>query len=214
MTKVYIVNSSYAYERMYIEEGFELVDNADKAGLIQFTGGADVHPSLYGERDVYSYPNARRDYEEMKIFEKYAGKKPMAGVCRGAQFLCVANGGKLWQDVDNHAIYGLHTMLVKESIDGEFAKEVYVTSTHHQAMRCVEEANGIIIGISEPRSSERYGETETVLGLRDDDVEVAFFPKTKCYCFQPHPEMTSKNSGCRLEFFYGLKTFLGVDPYA
>src|SRR5438309_1359385 len=52
--------------------------------------------------------------------------KPMAGICRGSQFLNVMAGGRLCQHLDGHGSW--HDM---ETSDG---RSFEVSSTHHQMM--------------------------------------------------------------------------------
>ena len=71
----------------------------DDVELVVFTGGADVDPSLYRETmEVRTHSDLARDLFE-KMFYKACRTYvvPMVGICRGAQFLTVMNGGKLKQ---------------------------------------------------------------------------------------------------------------------
>src|SRR5690554_3184603 len=95
---------------MFINRGHKVVQTAEEADLVCFIGGEDVQPSLYGEHDHPStHTNPARDEMEEKLFHYCLNEGiPMAGICRGAQFLNVMNGGKLYQDVDNHATGNTH----------------------------------------------------------------------------------------------------------
>lgn len=125
--KVYIVGNATHYSS-FIDE-VELVDDMKDADIVLFTGGADVDPSLYDDikhETTFSY--LERDLYEKEQFSKALSKgKFMLGICRGSQLLCALSGGKLIQDVNNHAG-------VKHDIrfsDGDVKK---ITSTHHQMM--------------------------------------------------------------------------------
>jgi putative glutamine amidotransferase len=66
------------------------------------TGGVDVDPSSYAEdRDTLCGKTDRsRDWAELQLVRwAVEAKKPVLGVCRGAQVLNVACGGTLYQDV-------------------------------------------------------------------------------------------------------------------
>ena len=90
MPKVYTVGSDFSVKRMYESFKFKMVDNGEEADLIQFTGGADISPELYGEpRHPKTYPNPLRDRKEELEFRKWVDKKPMVGICRGAQLWVV-----------------------------------------------------------------------------------------------------------------------------
>jgi len=69
---------------------------------IVFSGGDDISPTMYGEKtiDETFLNDDYRDAFDLEIF-KWAFKKkiPMLGICRGAQFINVALGGSLYQDI-------------------------------------------------------------------------------------------------------------------
>lgn len=103
---------------------------------IQFTGGSDVSPELYLEANTASGNDYARDLVEMGIYLRAREIGiPMFGICRGSQFLRVAEGGKLVQDFQGHAIGGTHpsflsTDIGRGHISGPAMFET--TSTHHQ----------------------------------------------------------------------------------
>src|SRR6266567_8632104 len=68
-------------------------------GLL-LSGGVDISPELYGQQNTSSYRcEAERDrFEAALLEEAMAQKKPVLGICRGAQFINVARGGTLHQD--------------------------------------------------------------------------------------------------------------------
>jgi putative glutamine amidotransferase len=75
----------------------------DLVDAVQISGGADVHPSHYGEEP---HELTRPIEEEMDEFEIGLARAalergmPVLGICRGAQVLAVADGGRLTQDVE------------------------------------------------------------------------------------------------------------------
>lgn len=204
MKNVLIVNHGAAYRSMMVNAGFSVTTNAtlsniNKADLVLFTGGADVSPHLYGEPNVASHCNPNRDREEMEVFRiaKQAGK-PMAGICRGGQFLNVMCGGKMFQDVDGHAISGTHRAVLLETGD-----TYQVTSTHHQMMR--KGADGVALVLaneSKRRLSAAFndsGDPVTQLETGDHpDLEAVQYGNI--LCFQPHPEFAGADSTRELFF--------------
>ncbi|WP_241242895.1 gamma-glutamyl-gamma-aminobutyrate hydrolase family protein [Paenibacillus whitsoniae] len=67
-----------------------------------FTGGHDVNPRLYGERQEPFCGELceERDEMEARIFEEVlALDKPAFGICRGLQLFNVLLGGTLYQDL-------------------------------------------------------------------------------------------------------------------
>ena len=67
-----------------------------------FTGGHDVMPSLYGENPMEELLECceKRDQMELIVLrEAIKERKPILGICRGLQFINVALGGSLYQDL-------------------------------------------------------------------------------------------------------------------
>lgn len=179
---VFIVNGSSAYKALFLDLGYNIVDNIIEATLVCFTGGADVSPSMYGAKEhVLTSTNPVRDMKEQLVFENAREIGiPMVGICRGAQFLNVMSGGEMYQHVTNHV--GSHYLV--DNITGE---TVYVSSTHHQMMK--PSGAGLLVG-----SSRLGGEREWYEGqvyhrdVSKEDSEVVYYGNTNCLCFQPHPE--------------------------
>lgn len=154
----------------------------EEADLIVFGGGIDVDPALYGEKRhksvAFSTARDKRDMELYKIgFEKGI---PMFGICRGAQFLAVMNGAKLYQDVNNHQ--GDHKMWLVE----EQKTLPKVSSVHHQMVR--QSPNMDVLGVACKQSTNRaLNDKDTEAGPQDD-IEAFFFRDTCCFGVQGHPE--------------------------
>ena len=142
--------------------------------LCVFTGGEDVHPSYYGEEQGdNTYTNISRDKFEKVIFDTCVKNDiPMVGICRGAQFLTVMNGGRLHQHVNNHTI----GHMIK-TLDG---KEFYVSSTHHQMMR--------------PWLCKNFEVLATANQWTGDDPEVVRYNTTRSLAIQYHPEFMGATS--------------------
>ena len=201
MPKVHIVGNDYSIANMFLRQGWQLVDYIDESiTLIQFTGGEDVDPSYYQEtKHPRTYSNPRRDAAEAAIYHEWVGKVPMAGICRGGQFLNVMNGGKMWQHVNNHAISGTHEAFCH--ITEEF---VQVTSTHHQMMRPAPHGK-LLLTAELATTKETADEMIEGVGL---DAEAIYYGNTQCLCFQPHPEYVSINHECQKLYFEYLQRFL------
>lgn len=204
--KVYVEGKEWAYEAMFKKAGFEIATLKD-AELVCLTGGSDVNAIMYGEENHYTTVfNRSRDESCLRLWKLCQERKiPMVGICRGGQFLNVVNGGKLWQDVNNHAIRGTHEAT---TYTGEI---VQVTSTHHQMMRPSPKGHVImhVHGRSTIRQHMDKGISVSDTG-EQDDVEAVFYPDTNTLCFQPHPEFV--NSGdTRRVFFEFIKDFIQGD---
>lgn len=189
-------DGDYQVIRMFTCEGWGITDDLDDADLVQFVGGADVNPSLYGQHchSTTSFDNAR-DAREMDIYlDALEMGIPMAGICRGGQFLNVMNGGSMYQHVDNHGLAKTHkAWLAGASVPIE------VTSTHHQMMVPNYEADHIVLMTAQESkrrhkmSKTEYSQYESIDYPRSDtptDVEAVYYRETNCLCFQPHPEYT------------------------
>lgn len=185
------------YERMFEEKDWNVTNNILMADVVQFTGGADVDPSLYNEkkhRTTTCY--AHRDMMDIAAYETAQYYEiPCAGICRGSQFLNVMNGGKLWQHVDRHALGHTHRAWDNES-------HVYnVTSTHHQMMK--PSKWGHVLGwASESKARECMKNDKVFIDKSDAcDVEVVYYKKTNSLCFQPHPEFVRAPDECTDWYF-------------
>lgn len=187
MTKVYIVNGSGAYRALFAGLGMSIAATIDEAELVCFTGGADVTPSLYGdEAHPKTYNDPYRDAEEVKIFNALKERGiPMVGICRGAQFLNVMSGGRMYQHVTGHL--GDH-----EIVDVDSGEHVYVSSTHHQMMMPAD--NAIILGISTLGGTREWFDGQVAMrDVSNTDYEVVYYHDTRCLCFQPHPEFPGQH---------------------
>lgn len=173
--KVVIINSNPQYQRMFQDRGWEVmpvtIENIQNADLVQFTGGSDVTPALYGEKNTASNNSEPRDLMEIGVFGvAMAENIPMAGICRGGQFLNVMCGGKMIQHIEGHATGYTHPLF--SDSNGDMPRKVaeHVTSTHHQAMVPFDDGCDVLA----------YGP--------DDVAEVISYPDDNVLCFQPHPE--------------------------
>lgn len=207
MRNVHVVGRVPAYETMFLANGYEIVESLEEADLVQFTGGEDVTPDLYGEtRHPRTHNSEMRDAFELDIYNwcKENGT-PMTGICRGGQFLNVANGGAMWQDVDGHAIHGEHIM-----IDIRNGEMISVSSTHHQMM-IVGELGELICAASESSWKESCvdGKIHRVPSERGDDVEVVWYPASDSLCYQPHPEFFGPDHPCQVYYFKLIRELIG-----
>ena len=205
MSKVYIVNTSQAYRSMFEDNGWDVVFDLHEADLVQFTGGEDVTPSLYGDvHHPQTYNNRRRDEAEQALYEAAkAINLPCAGICRGAQFLHVMSGGKLWQHVDNHGVYQGHT-----AFDEVAGKELIVSSTHHQMLR--DDGVGEVLMVAY-ESDEKHSGTDKHMHDSDvfgRDIEAVLHKELNNLCYQPHPEFFTKDSDCQRTYFKYLEMLL------
>src|SRR6185369_11574044 len=116
------------FTEMFVRAGCQKAPSLDEADLCVFVGGPDVDPQLYGAAQWHttsiSPPQDNRDMEVYAYCQAYG--IPMVGVCRGAQFIHVMNGGRLFQDIDHHV--GDHVIHIGGC---NFIQKT--PSVHHQA---------------------------------------------------------------------------------
>jgi gamma-glutamyl-gamma-aminobutyrate hydrolase PuuD len=184
--KVFIIGGGSAYVNWMQAE---IVDRMEDATFVVATGGEDISPERYGaRRHPSTYSSRSRDDYEFPLFEKAVRLgKPLVGICRGSQAMCVFAGGKLVQDQPNP--YYLHLM---ETYDG---KTIIVSSTHHQAQHPwnLPIADYSVLGWTRNLLSHHWGERdgqEMVVGVAPDDkeVEIVVYRKTRALAIQSHPE--------------------------
>jgi anthranilate/para-aminobenzoate synthase component II len=172
-----------------------LETDPEDIALIVFTGGHDVSPSLYGKN---AHPNTSssmdRDIEETQVFEiAQENEIPMAGICRGAQFLCVMAGGKLVQDITGH--HENHT--VSAAYPDGITREIVVSSSHHQMQypfSMVEDSYEVLAWGEEGRSEHyAFDDDNIILQAKADfllnmEPDVVWYPQIKALAAQYHPE--------------------------
>lgn len=179
---VYIIDSNFEYDYLFKSLGFNLAGMLDEADLICFTGGEDVTPSMYGAyQHSLTYNNPIRDAVEKNIFNRYIDV-PKVGICRGAQFLNVMSGGKMYQHVEGHTQD--HYVF-----DVETTTEILCSSTHHQMMQAGRGAE-LVAYDARDKSFKRewFYNAEYRECVENAGIEVLFYRNTSSLCFQPHPE--------------------------
>lgn len=209
MPKVYIVGGNGGgYGEMFRAAGWDFARGPLSADLIQFTGGEDVTPQLFGEdKHPYTGCNFERDLYEAGYFAVAQRTGiPMAGICRGGQFLNVMSGGRMYQHVDKHATGKGH-----ELQDLATGRTIHVSSTHHQMM--IPAQAGIVVASANLGGIKEWVSEDRIVQIKADpvDVEVVYYADTKALCFQPHPEFFNPGDECfdyyfeLLERVHGLK---------
>lgn len=211
--KIFFANSNPELRNYFKKlKAFKRLDSWEDADIIIYGGGADVSPDFYGEKignRTTSYPMMDLQHRELFKLAFPRGKR-FIGICRGAQFLCVMAGGKLIQDVSNHAIYNTHNAVMKTG-HGEII-DIRVNSTHHQMLMPYNLPNWKydIIAYSEGISSyylngynTNYPFTYEMHPDSKQDIlpfnnlskfkepEIVHFPKIDALAIQSHPEYRS-----------------------
>lgn len=188
--KVYVVGNQKNYADFL--DNFVLVDCIKDADIVIFTGGEDVTPSLYGcQKHPTTYSNIERDLAEQAEFNKIRQDQLAIGICRGSQLLCVLNGGKLIQNVDNHAIR--HTHVIYE-LKSDYVYDI--TSTHHQMQYPFEipSSNWTCLFASFNLSSKYEGNQISTPSFEPEIVLYHQPNKPKCLAIQGHVEYMRHDS--------------------
>ncbi len=155
----------------FADEAVAMID-----GLV-LTGGADIHPSYYGEEinsPIMLSPNQRTNFDIHLFQASLKAGKPILAICHGMQIMNVALGGTLFQDIpsqipgsllhrgEKDSVPARHTVTVEagsrlaDILRGMV--EFEVSSTHHQAVKTLgrdlqisaRAPDGIIEGIELP----------------------------------------------------------------
>ena len=206
---VFIVNDyGIEYSNMFKRRGWKVVDTLLDASVVQFTGGSDVTPYFYGHwPHAKTHNDLQRDLQEQRYYlaaAKYG--IPMAGICRGGQFLNVMSGGTMWQDVSLHCMS--HEAEYTEG--DKRRKKMQVTSTHHQMMIPANDTDAYLLlmiaqqqGLRAKRSNLSAKNPINIdVERAKNDIEVLFYHENKALCFQPHPEFKGQDDLSDLYFRY------------
>lgn len=140
-------DSQHAARHLKVEHVVQELD------ALVLQGGTDVAPETYGQKPLKDEwrGDVVRDRYELALLRCFlAQKKPVLGVCRGAQLLNVAFGGTLYQDIPTQCAAAHEHMDVElydqfehdvTFLQGSQLTELYpglsqmrVTSIHHQAV--------------------------------------------------------------------------------
>lgn len=156
--------------------------------VVLFGGGEDISPSIY-KQEPSRYTSARatlsrRDEFEMQIYNRAVKLNiPMIGICRGAQLICAASGGSLYQHVTGHGGSG-HNITTKEGT------VLDVCSAHHQMMNPMGTKHDLIAWSTKALSHKYLIEKEKEVKV-DVEPEIIYFSDVKGLAIQWHPEFMS-----------------------
>jgi anthranilate/para-aminobenzoate synthase component II len=175
--------------------------------IILLYGGEDISPSLYGQKLGRSHATEKPSYRDKMEFEvvKEAVRlgKPIFGICRGAQLLCIYAGGTLFQHVDGHNDQKGHSL---KTITGH---TIYSNSCHHQAMRLDPDA----MLIAEPVQKVakwRFAEGDKPVESDEPEVEMAWWPQLNAVGVQGHPEWLGHSTPMVKYCSFLVKEYLNV----
>lgn len=176
------------FNAIFEKERNLLIHSMEGCDAIVLWGGTDIPPSFYNQEKhhmTWHHENSQRDKLEWEwLHEAIERDIPIIGVCRGAQMLCAAAGGTLFQHVTGHQ--GSHPI---ETEDGRVYQS---SSAHHQMLnlQSLPEQAYELLAWSKVNLSKKYeddtGEVAVPAGFKEP--EVVYFPNIKGLAIQGHPE--------------------------
>lgn len=187
--KVYVIGPTYNFDYILQDYGYEVFTDKNvkdvkltELDLAIWMGGTDIQTKLYGEVKlmVTQTPNSARDAREIALFHQLKNTNKL-GICRGAQLLCVLNGGSLYQDVDGHE-FGNHW------IEDVWGGKVMSSSVHHQMCRPHKDTEVIAWATPNRCSYRQTGEMLFEGVPNEKEPEIMWAPATKSLMIQGHPE--------------------------
>lgn len=192
---LYTTASGYPGDGEWIEKAY-FTRHSHKADIIIFEGGTDISPSIYNEpRGKYTQVSGltERDKKEIELFNYgIRHNKFLVGICRGGQLLTALNGGKLIQHVNNHGS-SRHAVKTWDN------KTYNMNSLHHQMFYPwdLPKEDYKLISWTEGISTTYLNGWDDEISFPNDAIteegliiepEVVFYPKTKSFSVQGHPE--------------------------
>lgn len=187
------------YEEDILEDITDLYD-----GFL-FTGGADISPSLYGEEPLPCTGRCVCDREAMEkgLLEAALKKgKPVLGICRGMQFLNVAMGGSLYQDLlAFHPEAGDHWQ--KEPYETCFhANRIFEGTPLHQAVQ----VSTLRVNSMHHQGIKHLASSLAPMAVSEDGVIEAVYAPDYDFVWgvQWHPEFLCGQDECHARIFEAL----------
>ena len=154
-----------------------------------FTGGVDIEPRRFAEETKNSCGKIQlyRDKLELSMFDiVFKEKKPIMGICRGAQVINVALGGTLYQDIPTEIQTDIQHRQ-SEAKDMHSHEIIIYTGTPYYELIGKER---IPANSFHHQSVKVLGEGLKVMAVADDGVIEALYYEGDRYirAYQWHPE--------------------------
>lgn len=162
----------------------------DGLDAIALTGGADVHPELYGgsPKSGYDYDIERDEMEKRWVARADERDIPLLAICRGLQLLNVVRGGDLHRDV--------RTIAERKHYPGAgiwpsltFRKKAVVAEGCK--LRKMVGTGLLTINALHTQATDRVGNNLEVTARDDNNVVQALEDPSRRFCVavQFHPEL-------------------------
>ncbi len=119
-----------------------------------FSGGDDIHPRYYGEEplaDMVISPDERTEFETALLREAMQLRKPVLGVCLGAQLINITLEGSLYQDIPSQVPNPLnhrdqHNIKI---VEGTRLNKIFSPENTHPHPSPLPEGEGIPLPVTE-----------------------------------------------------------------
>ncbi|ODR20510.1 gamma-glutamyl-gamma-aminobutyrate hydrolase family protein [Mycolicibacterium porcinum] len=174
---------------------------ADRIDALLLLSGGDIHPRRYGEttRATLMGVDEQRDQVELEILERAIrrGIKTF-GICRGAQMLAVAHGGRLHQDL---RAYGVRKHMA-DTVDGGYASIRHAVEIKQGSL-----AGELFPNLTEVNSQHHQAVSDTgslTATAWSPDGVVEAIEGENCFGVQWHPELIYTENPAHLKPFEWL----------
>jgi gamma-glutamyl-gamma-aminobutyrate hydrolase PuuD len=161
-------------------------------------GGADIDPEIYNEPRHPKLGQTNINFDRLQLNElniAIRDKRPIIGICRGMQLLCVQQGGKLIQHIDYQGGE-------KPITDLDTQEQFLIPKAHHQ------------VCVPDPVKSQFHVLAYSYVG-KQFIPEVIYYPNIKAIGIQGHPEWLKHNidAGNHTETYLRriVKRYLDID---
>lgn len=164
----------------------ETVFDATKCDALLLTGGGDIDPILYGQKNTDSYDiDHDKDIAEINLVKHfYNTNKAIIGICKGMQIINIVFGGTIIQDIKNKNIH---------SRNGEDKEKIHYIKTNGNNFLCDLYGKKFAVNSSHHQAIGKLSSEFDIVATSEDNITEAIKHKNKAiYAFQFHPErMTS-----------------------
>ena len=173
----------------YTENADTLNAYADLCDGFCFTGGVDIEPSRFGEEKSEGCGKIQlfRDKLELSLFDLvFERKKPILGICRGAQLINVALGGTLYQDIPSEIKTDIPHRQTEAKDQHSHEVNVYTGTPYYELVG----KTRLAANSFHHQSAKALGRGLKVMADADDGVIEALYYDGDVYirAYQWHPE--------------------------
>ncbi len=182
-----------------IDTLFSFIDMCDG---VCFTGGIDVDPKRYGEEKMPWCKDTQdnRDIFDLSIFHiARKMKKPILGICRGAQLINVALEGTLYQDIPTE----INTSILHSQLEPKFEYSHEINIANDTPLYNLLGKERIKANSFHHQAIKTLGEGLLVMATADDGIIEAIYSSNYKYlrAYQWHPERICLNDNNQKALF-------------